>query len=241
MKFLIILSLLLFSSISQAERSTKVIKFAEEELARESVIPKFKKTVAVKKRNVPKTSRFELGLNFSNQLTEAFYEPYAIGGSVYYHFNEFHGLELSAMVFSTSESQFVDILNEDVNPVPEYNFDNAPAVESILLAGWEFTPYYGKISLTKQSVMNLSVYTVFNIGLVDNGLSSTLAYGLGLGQKIYFSPNWGLKIELKGLFYDAVDPLSNETALQTGVGTYKEENKFNLMLNVGLLTMLPFL
>tara|TARA_B100001248_G_scaffold261550_1_gene253104 strand:- start:7752 stop:8459 length:708 start_codon:yes stop_codon:yes gene_type:complete len=228
----VIFLVLLYALPAVAERPTKTIRFPEEELARESVMPVFENKVAVKKKLVPKEKRFELGLQFGNQLTEAFYDAYALGLSGHYHFNEFHALELSYQFLSSSESQFVDIIEEDVDTVNGFNFDRAPTVESMILGAWEFTPYYGKISLTKQRVMNLSIYGSLILGMVDNGASNVLAYGFGLGQKLYFSPNWGLRFEIKGLFYDVANPL-----LQNG--TFPEENKFNMMLNIGLLRMFP--
>lgn len=235
----LVLSFILCSKQVLAQQDSQVIRFPEKDLARESVLPVFKNTMAVKKRNVPKEKRFELGLLGGQQLNEAFYEPYSFGASAHYHFNEQHGIEIMALFFTTGESQYVDTLNEDLNT--NYNFERVPTLENMLLASWEYTPFYGKISLTKQTVYNTAVHFNLIAGLVNNGESSNMAFGAGLGQKIFFSPNWGVRADLRTLFYKSVNPLSNTTALGGGAGTFEEENKFNLLLNLGIFAFLPSL
>ncbi|MCB0347218.1 MAG: outer membrane beta-barrel domain-containing protein [Bdellovibrionales bacterium] len=231
--------LLVFATSSYAS-DTQVIRFPEKDLARESVLPVFKNTMAVKKRNVPKEGRFEIGLLGGQQLNEAFYEPYSFGGSIHYHINEQHGIELMALFFTTSESQYVKTLNQDTGG--DYDFEKVPNLENMLLASWEYTPFYGKISLTKQTVYNTAVHFNLIAGFVNNGESSNLAFGAGLGQKIFFSPNWGVRADLRTLFYKAVDPFSNTTVLTTSAtGDFEEENKFNILLNLGIFAYLPSL
>jgi outer membrane beta-barrel protein len=235
-----ILIAILFSIQAHAERDTQVIRFPEKELARESVLPIFKNTMAVKKRNVPKTGRFELGILGGQQLNEAFYEPYSFGASAHYHLNEQHGFELMALFFTTGESQYVATLRQDTGD--QYDFTKAPTLENMILASWEYTPYYGKISLTKQTVYNTAIHLNLIAGFVNNGESSNAAFGLGIGQKVFFSPNWGFRADLRTLFYKAVDPLSNTGILtSTGAGVFEEESKFNILLNLGFFAYLPSL
>lgn len=236
---ILVISMMLAVSQIHAQQDSQVIRFPEKDLARESVLPVFKNTMAVKKRNVPKEGRFEIGLLGGQQLNEAFYEPYSFGASLHYHLNEQHGFELMALFFTASESQYVDTLNEDVGA--NYNFENAPTLENMILGSWEYTPFYGKISITKQTVYNTAVHFNLIAGFVNNGESSNLAFGAGIGQKIFFSSNWGVRADLKTLFYKAVKPLSNTTGLGGGGGAYDEENKFNLLLNVGVFALLPML
>lgn len=241
MKVITILCFLVLVFNSYAIADSQVIRFPEKDLARESVLPVFKNTMAVKKRNVPKEGRFEIGLLGGQQLNEAFYEPYSFGASLHYHINEQHGIELMALFYTTSESQYVKTLNQDTGAT--YDFKKVPNLENMLLASWEYTPFYGKISITKQTVYNTAVHFNLIAGFVNNGESSNIAFGAGLGQKIFFSPNWGVRADLRTLFYKAVDPFSNTTVLTTAgsTGQFEEENKFNILLNLGIFAYLPTL
>lgn len=84
-------------------------------------------------------------------------------------------------------------------------------------------------------------------GIVDTGAGTTFHFGAGFGQKVYFSPNFGLKADLRALFYKAPNVVSNRNRLASSEPGYdpsaplKEENRFNMMFSLGVFMMLPSL
>lgn len=220
------------------------IRFPENELATESVLPVFRSKDVVKDRNVATTSRIEVSGFAGSAMNEAFYDTVAFGGSISYHINEEHAVELFYSALSTSVSKFEDTLNQDLaaeNQAP-YDFERAPSIKSFFLASWEYIPLYGKISITKQTVWNLNTYVTLGLGLTDTGDGSSITGSFGLGQKIFFSSNWGLKIDLKTLYYTAPNPLSNPRQLQgTSTSGFDEEGRFNTLLTAGLIYLFPSL
>lgn len=237
-----LLFFILFSS-GISIQANSVIEFSEEELARESVFPVFKDKAVVKEKRVPKEKRFELAGFIGSNLNESFYEPITFGGSFIYHLNEFHGFEFHFNSFSTSISSFEDDLNSDLQSGNPFDFSRAPTVESLVLLSWEFTPFYGKISLTKQTVWNLATYFTFSAGMANTGDGSNFAFGAGIGQKFYFTRNWGLKVDLRAAVYQAPYALSNPDALRDSSqpAAFDDESTVNLMLTVGPVFLLPSL
>ena len=215
------------------------IQFSEDELARESVVPVFDNPEAVKLRNVGTKNRFEFGLYGGWTLNDALFSPLTGGGSISYNFTEVHAAQVQAGIFSTSPSQYVsDIEGSSRGNVK--NLANSPAPKLLMMANYQITPYYGKVSITKQNVMNLSLFGTLGVGTIQIGDSSSLVFGLGLGQKLYLGKNWGLRADLKALFYSAPNALS--ILIPDGQAppnsAYKTHSVTNGLLTIGAIFLL---
>lgn len=202
LKFLVVLILL-----SPLSARAVDIQFPEEELARESVLPKFDNPEAVKRRAVDTEGRFEAALYGGWALNDALFNPMTFGGLLGYHFNELHAAQVQIGIFSTQPSQYVPGIENEL-PANERNLAKGPAVKSLFLGNYQITPFYGKLSITKSVVLNLSIFATAGVGTIQIGDGSSVAFGLGIGQKLYFSRNFGLRADLKALFYSAPNPLS---------------------------------
>jgi outer membrane beta-barrel protein len=183
------------------------IEFPEEELARESVLPVFDNTVAVKSRLVPTEGRFEFGLALGLALNEPFFNTTRFGGHLAYHFTETHGVLLNGQFY-------MDGLGDNGQSLANTNFNNAgtfirmnfaPQPQYHFFANYQITPYYGKISVFKDFVMNLSLYGMLGLGMVDVGGETTPAFNIGIGQKFYFSKRWGIRADLGLMAYEGVN------------------------------------
>jgi outer membrane beta-barrel protein len=181
------------------------IQFPEEELARESVYPVFDNPEAVKHRTVDTAGRIELGLGGGWSLNDALFDPLTFGGSVTYHFNELHAAQFYGTFFSAKPSQYVQGIEEDGKIA---NLANAPQPKYLMLLNYQITPYYGKISITKQTVLNLSTYGSAGLGTININGENIFAWSIGLGQKLYFNRNWGIQADLKAVTYSAPNAFS---------------------------------
>lgn len=215
--FLLFLVLMLSSSLVLSQEN-EVIEFPEEELASESVLPVFDKVFVVKNRNVVFSKRIELGLGGGIALTEALYDNKAGNINISYHFDETHSLNFFALAQANGLSSMGKNLAEGKGLLAGQTFDAslAPHPKSYMLLNYQMNAYYGKVSVTKQSVVNLSLYGLAGLGLVNFGDSNEVSLNLGLGQKIFFTPNFGLRLDLVLLAYNGPDPTSavaNNTSL----------------------------
>ncbi len=201
MKLLVLLVSLLFINNAQAV----TIEFPEEELARESVLPIFDNAVAVKSRLVPTAKRFELGLSTGFGMNEPFFNTLRYGGHVGYHFNETHAFVLMGQLYGDGLNANGDTLANTVFVGEKLRMDFAPQTSYHFMANYQITPYYGKISVFKDFVMNLSLYGLLGLGLMDIGGESTPVFNVGMGQKFYFSKNWGIRADLGLMAYQGVN------------------------------------
>ncbi len=214
------------------------IQFPDEELASESVLPLIQPARMVLNRNIPLTFRAEAGIGVGFGLTEPFYYPFHPSVILAFHFAEAHavsavgayffpwrskdGVELSKGVQIEDEKFFFDPLKI---PYPQYSG----------FLNYQYTPYYGKISLTKSGVMNLSIYGFAGLGLVVSNQNDQWPAGnFGIGQKLYFNKWLGIRGDLG--FYGYYGPAPARLKLGQDVTklTYsqlKPEDK-RLMLHV---------
>jgi hypothetical protein len=160
---LLIIAMMLSPRPVFAANKRQVIEFPDEELASESVLPVFDRPEAVKSRLVPTAKRLELGLFGAYSMTEAFFNPLAYGGNITYHLTETSGVNIMAQLYMSGISNY----GKQLNPIPgpngtpgttNLNIQYAPAPKYLLLANYQYSAFYGKISLTKDYVMNLSLY-----------------------------------------------------------------------------------
>lgn len=253
MKFLLGL-VLFFCSLSGW---AVTIEFPEDELARESVLPVFDNSVAVKSRLVPTAGRVELGLAAGFAMNEPFFNSSRFGGHLAYHLNETHGILLQGQMYSEGlGTNGENLANTDLNDSPSgetfVRMQFAPQPKYHFLANYQITPYYGKISVFKDFVMNLSLYGLFGLGVIDIGGETTPAFNIGMGQKFYFSKNWGIRADLGLLAYEGVNyflsadgspsPLQDTTGSavtsDVPVGAFDREMNYDLHLSIALIILL---
>lgn len=202
--WLFILGLLISSSVF-ADRIT----FPEEELAAESVLPIFEKPDTVLNRNILTKGRFELGLGGGLALNDAFYNPLNYGLTASYHFNETHGVQLVGQFFADGLSTYgLQLQRGEGLSGDRFDPSLAPSPNSVFLANYQLTAFYGKISLTKQTVANLTLHGLLGAGVVQMDGVSPVAINVGFGQKFYFTKWLALRIDLSMLIFQGPDPTS---------------------------------
>ena len=235
------------------------IEFPEEELARESVLPVFDNAVAVKSRLVPTEGRLELGLAAGFALNEPFFNSQRFGGHLAYHFTETHGFLLSGQLYGDGLGENGESLaNTDLAdgaPTLFLRMNHAPQPKYHFFANYQITPYYGKISVFKNFVMNLSLYGLLGLGVVDIGGETTPALNIGMGQKFYFSKRWGIRADLGLMAYEGVnyflasdggaspiqdtsgDPTDDVTA-EVPISEFDRQMNYDLHFSIALIILL---
>jgi outer membrane beta-barrel protein len=223
--------------------SDNVIEFPDEELAPESVLPVFDHPVSVMNRNVGLRKRFELGPEFGLSLMEPFYNPYNLGGSLSYYLNEESAINIVGTYFFPGLNSNGNALN----PIPgqpniNANLQYAPAPKYFLLANYQFTAFYGKISITKEFVMNLSLYGFLGGGVFGIGDSTNPAIDFGLGQNFYLSKSFALKFDLRFMIYQGPNvvsrPLDQVSSVQPS-SSFDQTIQYSALLSAAAVFLLP--
>lgn len=229
--------------------AAETIEFPDDELAPESVLPVFDHPVAVKNQNVLTKGRFEFGPTFGFSLLEPFYNPLNYGAILTYHGSETHGFNL---IF-TSFLQGLSSNANNLNPIPgtvtsskpggtNVNLQYAPAPKYLLLANYQYTGFYGKISLGKDNVMTLSVFGSAGLGGIAVGDAMDPAFDLGIGQKLYFSPSFALRFDFRFLMYQGPDilsrPLDGVTSVQPA-SSFSQKLNYSSLLSLSAVYLFP--
>ena len=137
---------------------------------------------------------------------------------------------------------------EQLNPIPRTsppenaNLQYAPAPKYLLLGNYQFSAYYGKLSLTKYYVMNLGLYGLAGLGMMGVGDSSNPVGSFGLGQKFYLNRNFGLRFDLRFLIYQGPDVLSRKLSADTKerpAADFEKKMQVSSLLSVGAIYLLP--
>jgi outer membrane beta-barrel protein len=173
--------------------AVETVELPEEELAKESVLPVFDKSVSVKNRRVVTAKRWDADVFYGYGLTEPIYDVSKLGASVYYNFNEDHALGLMFAKYASGLSSYATQLHD----LYGLDYNRAPKPEMLLMGDYNLKFFYGKMSLTKSTVINTVLYGSGSLGMVKFQHKSYPAVAVGVGQKFYFTPQWALRFDLR--------------------------------------------
>lgn len=236
-------SISLFSLGASQAYADEPIELPDEELATESVLPVFDKTVAVRQRLVNTAGRFEFGAGAGLNLIEGLYNNFVYNLAGSYHLNEERALTLFAIVPNSGLSNQGEALQngEGLDNGKTFDASKAPMPELYFSGNYQFTAYYGKISVTKKKAMNLALYGLGGLGVVKWTDKTEPLLNLGIGQKLYFNPNSAIRFDLQLMTYRGPDPTSKELATtdpSRDSDYFGQTTYFRSFLTVGLVFLL---
>ena len=240
----ILYSTFLFST-AQSFAQTKTIELPKEELARDTALPVFDVTKVVRNRFVRTKGRFELAGGVGFNMTEALYNEISFGVGVGYNFTETHAANLFGFFFQDGLSGNGRALQSgegNLNGSIIFDAELAPHPENAILADYQFTAWYGKVSVTKKAVMNLSLYGLLGVNSVNFGDSSSVGIHLGFGQKFYMGRHFAFRYDMRALMYKGPNPADDKlnpgSPLSSGDKRTSDEvgeiTYFPIIFNVGL-------
>lgn len=235
----LIAMILLLSTLAQAAEQLEV---PDDELAKESVLPVFDNVVTVKNRNVTTEGRFDIGIFGGLALTEPIANTTKIGLELNYHINENHSLGAMFSANSTGLSKDAQGLKNDFG----LDFNRAPKPQSTMMLDYNYSPFYGKMSVTKDGVMNTTIYGSAAAGIVKYEHKSYPAIALGLGERFYFNQNFSLKVDFRIFAHQAPIPFQSGALRDGSAGSgfitdpvpaldsFKERLTYTTNLQIGL-------
>ena len=195
------IALISFAPVVRADE----IEFPEEELARESTLPVFEKQRAVLNRHVITEKRFEFGLGGGIEMNEPYYNDYMLSAQGTYNWSDMSAINIQGLFWMDGLSDYGSQLKagnpNPPNAFPSFDAGKAPHPVWALFANYQFIAYYGKISLSKQTVMNLNLFAIAGLGYINMDEISTVGANIGLGQNFFFTKNFGLRADLRWLIF----------------------------------------
>ena len=194
------------------------IQFPDEELTVESVLPLVDTPNVVLNRNVSLKFRVELDLGLGLGLDEPFYNKYYPTAILTFYLTDIHAISLMGSYYFPQRSGGGDCLAHDESKLSirmsreamqreclqlkKFDALLAPYPQYSVFLNYHYSPYYGKISLSKSWVLNLSIYGFAGGGFVVSDQNDQfIAFDLGLGKKLYVNKWLGLRASLGFISY----------------------------------------
>jgi outer membrane beta-barrel protein len=213
-----------------------VVEFPEEELAQETVLPKFDSSHVVKSRTISQEKRFELSGFYGWNFTEPIFNQSKVGFNASYHWTEFSTVSLNYSKWITGlNRQYTDSLADRYN----LDFNRAPAPEYSLFANYEINAYYGKMSFSKESVSHLMIYPIVGLGLNKYQNKSYLGFNGGVGAKFFISKNWAIRSDMKLQYGQYPSPFLSSKMKSTSSTTpsyseFEDKSTYATIFDLGL-------
>jgi outer membrane beta-barrel protein len=245
-KNLFLLSLALVCS-SPSLRADE-IEFPEEELARESTLPIFDKQRAVLNRNVITEKRFEFGIGGGLEMNEPYYNDYMFSGQGTYNYSDTSAFNIQGLFWLDGLSDYGEQLKTGTPTLapgtPGYfeSFDASKAPHPVwaVFANYQFIAYYGKISVSKQTVMNLNLFALAGLGYINMDSISTVGFNLGVGQNFFITNNVGIRADLRWLIFQGPNAPSQRLRPtdQPSPSSFEDRIYYNGQLGLALVFLL---
>ena len=156
LNFFLIWLLLFFSFWSESRE----IRFPEEELAAESVLPFFPSNQKVTmNRKVKLKNKVSLLSSIDYRADDPFYYRFSKTGEVGFFINEMHGLSLMGIYFFHGVSSIGEFFSKPEQRLQNISFyaTEAPHPRYAILLNYNWVPFYGKLSLFKNITTNYNV------------------------------------------------------------------------------------
>jgi outer membrane beta-barrel protein len=228
-----ILFVSLISSLASAEDEARM-EVPSDELAKESVYPVFEDSVSVKNRNVATAKRFDIGIFGGLALTEPIFNTIKFGLAGNYHFSEEHSLGLIFTINNSGLSRDAQEIKDTFN----LDFTRAPKPKLSVFGDYNYKPFYGKLSIAKNAVINTTIYGSLGLGMVQYDHKSFPGISVGVGERFYLGRNFSIKTDFRLIMHNAPIPFKgNVLSPNDPVPSYsdfEERLTFTSNLELGL-------
>lgn len=222
--------------VSTATFAAPSIELPEDELAKESVLPVFKKPGMVRMRNVVTAKKLEMGLNFGWLMSEPIFDTSRLGVSGYYHTDENTAWGGIFYAHSTGLSEYAKQL---AGPGFNLDFNRAPKPLYSVYLDYNKKLFYGKMSVSKNKSINTHLQALLGLGMTQYESNKTYpSLSGGVGYKFYFTSNFSLRTDLRLLIHQAPTPFKKgalpEGNPDPGYGVFKDRIHYTNTLDVGI-------
>jgi outer membrane beta-barrel protein len=217
MKWCLHLSLLLL--VTSVSARAEEVEFPDEELARDSVLPVFQNSRDVLHRHIKTVKRIEVGVGGGLEIDEPFYNDIVYNVHGGYHWSDLSAVTVDVPIWSTGLSSYGQNLQSTGGLINHFDASKAPHPAWGLVGNYEFTAYYGKISITKQTVMNLNLFAFAGPLYINMKTYNAFGADIGIGQNFFISQNMAIRFTMAMLIFEgpnaaAIDLSSNPAVNQ---------------------------
>ena len=170
-------------------------------------------------REFVKLARHELTLQAGYYVSDLLDGTFVVGGAYTYHITEDVSVEAS-FGYSKVRSSIAKRLEND------RSITVLPPEDRVFLVFTDlvWAPVHGKFRLFADSIVHFDLYGAAGVGVIDNSTSFGAAGQLGLGARIWLSPSWALRIDVRDQLYRqqilTVNQFVQDISLTLGVSVF---------------------
>lgn len=151
----------------------------------------------VQNRAFPKKGRFGVGLNFSMVNTDPFLNVKSVGGDLNYYISEMFAIQALGWVDFSSASPALKKFEEENGFT--VNTNNPKWFGGL---GLLWIPIYGKLNVLDSGIIYYDFHTGLHAGMRGTETGNSLAFGWSIGQDIFLSRFFTLKIDYRLLYFN---------------------------------------
>ena len=189
-----------------AQSSHQIVKFQDDELSQETVLPALGNVPAVKNRSINMSNKWELTPGFGWNFTEPIYNPLKLTVQFGYHWSEQEGINIQYTKWSAGRnSQYSSQLE---GPGIALKLDRIPNIDSSLFVNYERRFFYGKMSITKETIMHMHLYPLLGLGTTKYVHKNYFGANAGLGTKFFMTTWMAFRADFYFQFIQAPNPFS---------------------------------
>lgn len=227
-----ILICVISSTISPTYARADDAAIAEDLLPTESVFPLLDSEDMVMNRQLNHTHRFELKADLLVALDELFNDNKLFGITGYYHLNNDLGFGLKYYQYSSGfnsyKSQF------DAKGV---FIDRAPQPKSIFAASLVNRILYGKISVSKDLILPLTLEAQYDLGINKYGTQSLFYSAFSLSNKLFLQKKYVIDLSYILQLHQVINPVSADVRQGSPLldeSAFSKKLQFSQGLSIGL-------
>ncbi len=150
----------------------------------------------VQNRQYSKKGRLSLLAAIGTVSTDPFLTVQSAGGALSYHFSETLAVAAIYKKYFVSNSGDLDELQAGlITCAPSTANTNRP--NSFRGGELEYSPLYGKISLSGSSIVHYDAHFLFGLGMTDTESGKYLTPSIGFGPQFYLSKTIALRLDYR--------------------------------------------
>ena len=230
-----ILILLLVSLVSEAALAqTENDAFTAGDLSKEVVYPKVDYPEMVLNKKLTFTDRWDVSLDKISVTDEVFYNNNLYGMKLGYYIDEFRSFGGSYQVRQSGYNSYAGEFE-----AKGLDFSIAPKHESNLIGYFRHVYYYGKVSISRDSIIPMTVSGRYSLGLAKFDTKSLPLANYSFGWQIYLQNRYYFELAYGITIAQTFDIVSEDirgvTTAQKGDFSQKTQISQNLDLSFGVL------
>ncbi len=233
----LIIILVLISLSSQAQLSENDA-FSSDDLSKEVVYPKVDYPEMVLNKKLTFSNRWDFSLDKISVTDEVFYNNNLFGLKLGYYIDEFRSFGGSYQIRQDGYNTYVDEFKQSTAAL---DFTKAPKHESNLIGYFRHVYYYGKISVSRDAIIPMTVSGRYSLGLAKYDTKSLPFANYSFGWQVYLKSRYYVELAYGltvGQTFDLVSKSIRADATplaQKGDFTEKIQISQNLDFSIGVL------